>query len=323
VVKDGFEIKSAQRVLFDSNTIENVWAAGQLGFGIVLTVRSGQSGDIAVINDITITNNVLKNVVSGFNTLMGDDTCGSAYPNCHNPGSANRWNISNNLLVHYDPKILGGSRNAFIQINGGWDKVSPGCTVAVPCYIPSRNIVFQHNTEVTPASTPACWGSVYWSVPGYGAPKPGQVISDNVWILDNVLCKQVSGDGGVQGTAAVNGYMGAPSAAPYDINARFHGNVMYVPVGQKVQTFPPHNYAATIPFTYINPSSGNYQLLTPYWTDTSDGSIAGVQSISLPTSPSNQIPRPTPVANNLGGTNYSSPPPTLVSIKPTAGTAAH
>ena len=68
VVKNAFEVKSGQRILFDGNAIENVWAAGQLGFAIVLTVRTGQSGDMAVVNDITITNNVLKNVVSGVNS---------------------------------------------------------------------------------------------------------------------------------------------------------------------------------------------------------------------------------------------------------------
>lgn len=88
VEKNAFELKSAQRVLFDSNLVENVWAGGQMGFAIVLTVRSTQSGDFAVVNDVTITNNVLKNVVSGVNTLAKDDQCGVApYINCKNAGS--------------------------------------------------------------------------------------------------------------------------------------------------------------------------------------------------------------------------------------------
>jgi hypothetical protein len=57
---------------------------------------------------------------------------------------------------------------------------------------------------------------------------------------------------------------------------------MFVPSGNKVQTFPPHNYATTVPFTYVNPAAFDYQLLTPYWTDTSDGNIAGVQNADLP-----------------------------------------
>ncbi len=39
VVKNAFEVKSGQRILFDSNVIENVWAHAQMGFAIVLTVR--------------------------------------------------------------------------------------------------------------------------------------------------------------------------------------------------------------------------------------------------------------------------------------------
>ena len=75
-VKNAFQVSSGQRILFDSNVIENVWAHAQVGYAIVLTVRSGQGGDFAVVNDVTITNNVLKNVVSGINTLAEDDTCG-------------------------------------------------------------------------------------------------------------------------------------------------------------------------------------------------------------------------------------------------------
>ena len=108
VIKNGFELKSAQRVLFDSNTIENVWKNGQLGFAIVLTVRSAQSGDIAVVNDVTITNNLLKNVVAGINTNSRDNQCGVApYTKCQNAGSQARWNIINNLILFYDPTAAG------------------------------------------------------------------------------------------------------------------------------------------------------------------------------------------------------------------------
>ena len=99
VVKNLLECKSCQRVLVDGNTFENVWRAGQEGYAIVLTVRSSQSGDVAVVNDITITNNVLKNVGSGINTLGADDVCGTTgYEFCTNAGSQARWNISNNLI---------------------------------------------------------------------------------------------------------------------------------------------------------------------------------------------------------------------------------
>lgn len=67
VVKNAFQCESCLGVLFD-NAIENVWVSGQTGFPVP-TVCSSQSGDFAVVNDLTITNNTIKNVVSGFNTL--------------------------------------------------------------------------------------------------------------------------------------------------------------------------------------------------------------------------------------------------------------
>ena len=42
--------------------------------------------------------------------------------------------------------------------------------------------------------------------------------------------------------------------------------------------------SATVAFTYVNPSANEYQLMTPYWTDTSDGKVAGINFANLPTS---------------------------------------
>ena len=53
-IKNAFELKSGQRVLFDGNTIENVWMNAQVGFAIQLTPRTSQSGDIAVVYDVAI-----------------------------------------------------------------------------------------------------------------------------------------------------------------------------------------------------------------------------------------------------------------------------
>jgi hypothetical protein len=265
VEKNAFELKSAQRVLFDSNIIENVWAAGQMGYAIVLTVRPSQSGDFAVVNDITITNNLLKNVVSGVNTLAKDDQCGpaTAYPNCHNAGSQARWNIANNLMMFYDPTKPGGARNLMLAVNPGLDRINNNQVGML------RDVVFQHNTAI-PSASGACWNSIFFSVGGLKLPLNS--LTYNIWILDNDECRQPTGDWGLQGTSGLTQYMGSP--APLD--ARYKGNVMYVQPGDKVQTFPLHNYASTVPFTYVAPQSGNYHLATPYWTDTSDGKLAGI-----------------------------------------------
>jgi len=136
-----------------------------------------------------------------------------------------------------------------------------------------KDVLVQHNT-VVPYGSQTAWGSVYFAVPqAWRLPFPYPP-STNVWVLDNVLPKQPSGDWGVQGMAGLNAYMGAPTSP--DVNTRYYGNVMYVPVGNKMQAFPPHNYATTVPIVYANQSTADYQLVSPYWTDTSDGQLAGV-----------------------------------------------
>jgi len=274
VVKNGFEMKSAQRVLFDSNTIENVWKAGQAGAAIVPTIRTGQSGDIAVVNDLTITNNVFKNVAEGIDGTATDDLCNNGYPNCHNAGRQDRWVIVNNLVIFYDPTIQGGGRNMGFGFGNG-----PDHTVSPVVYRPMRDILLQHNTTIASASSP-CWNSLYFGV--VGETYPYSNVTNNVWILDNSLCRQPTGDNQQQGIPGLTQYMGTPSTPPYDLTQRFYGNVMYVAAGNIVRAWPPHNYATTVPLTYVNPASFDYQLLTPYWTDTSDGQLAGVNNSNLP-----------------------------------------
>ena len=281
VVKNSFECKSCARVLFDRNVIENVWADGQLGSAVVLTVRSSQSGDMAVVNDITVTNNVLKNVGRFVNTIALDDQCGpppASYPNCHNPGSQARWNISNNVVTFFDPTIPGGSNNIGIAFQPSINRFTGGGGQM-------HDIVFQHNTLIQNGSHP-CWAGVYFGVGNFTTP-PSNGLTSNIWILDNVLCGQPYGSWGFDLTALTK-YMGMPNVAPNDVTQRYYGNVMYVPTGTKVQVFTPHNYSTTLPFVFVDPARFNYQLMSPYWTDTSDGSIAGINAaqngVALPIS---------------------------------------
>ena len=304
VEKDAFELKNAQRVLFDGNTIENVWAAAQLGYAVQLTVRSSQSGDFAVVNDVTITNNTFKNVVSGIDGLAKDDTCGTtSYPNCKNAGSQDRWYIANNLFTFFDPTLPGGQRNIGFLFSRGIDRINGGILGNM------QGVVFQHNTMISAAPTP-CYVSMYFSS-GQEPYPPVSHITNNIWILDNVLCSQPNGDYGLKGTSGLNLYMAYPNLSPNDVTQRYYGNVMYVPTGTTVQTWPAHNYATTLPFVFANPASMDYQLTSPYWTNTSDGNLAGVDMTKLPStaSPMNGAP-PTTVlttpSTGLAGTNNTA-----------------
>lgn len=68
------------------------------------------------------------------------------------------------------------------------------------------------------------------------------------------------------------GYMSDPSG---DFPARYFGDVMLLPSGAPTN-WPANNDATFTPFTYVNPGSGDYQLLIPDWTDTTDGNVSGI-----------------------------------------------
>ena len=258
VEKNHLEFKSARRVLVDGNTLENTWVSGQTGFAVLFTVRTDQSGNFAVVDDITFTNNVLKNVTSGFSTLYHDETCGKPpYTECTNEGEARRILIYNNLVLFRDPHLPG------TPANSNWGLLlDPGMT----------DFVFENNTTV-PAPGTECYQSIFFNVYKNTPWPPPQSITQNVWILNNALCRQPTGGWGGQLTY----YMGSPGP----LAPRFLGNVMYVPSNDVIKTFPDYNYSSKVPFTYIDPRDGNYQLLTPYWVDTSNKQLSGINSNTL------------------------------------------
>jgi len=259
VVKNNLEFKSARRAIVAGNIFENNWLSGQMGYSVVLTVRTSDSGNAAVVDDITIENNILKNVISGFNTLEHDDQCGGAHSrSCSNPGEVKQIRISNNLIMFMDPKGPGGARNWGIAL-------SPDMS----------DLVFQHNTLVSAPET-NCDQSVYFeSDPAWKWPPP-RSYTHNVWILDNVLCRPPTGDWGEQGMAGLAYYMGDPPP----VDKRFLGNVINVPSDGVMHPFPPKN-ALKSKITFVDPAAANYQLLAPNWMQTSDGTLAGVNMATL------------------------------------------
>ena len=278
VLKNNAECKSCQRVLFDQNTIQNNWQSGQGGAAVVLTPRTSQSGNTAVVDNITFSNNILQNVVSGFSTISGDNACGTPqYPDCTNPGESKEVKIYNNLITFWDPTLTGGSANIGIGFAGGCPTWS---TCSGPFnYDGTTDWVFQHNTMVAANnnSPDDCKFSIYFSLPANTRWPPKGSATHNVWILDNALCRQPIGDDGAQGTKGLDnnsddglkGYMADPSS----VGPRFFGNIMFVPNGNTVQTWPASNLATTTAFTFD--SYGD--VLTPVWNgnNTSDGAQAG------------------------------------------------
>src|SRR5262249_30026198 len=73
IVKNNFELKNAQRVLFEGNLLENSWGGfTQTGFSILLTPKNQNNHcPKCQVTDVTIRYNRIRNVGSGFQLENG------------------------------------------------------------------------------------------------------------------------------------------------------------------------------------------------------------------------------------------------------------
>jgi hypothetical protein len=84
IVKNLFELKNAQRVLFEGNILEDSWGGfSQTGFGILLGPKNQAIGPLNVcppcqVTDITIRYNTISHVASGFQIGNGVSSNGGA-----------------------------------------------------------------------------------------------------------------------------------------------------------------------------------------------------------------------------------------------------
>lgn len=259
-VKNLLEFKSARRVIVSGNVFENNWFAAQFGFAIVLTVRTSDSGNLAVVDDITIENNLLTGVASGFNSLARDDQCKLLrFPLCNNQGEARLWKIANNLIQLRAADAPGGRRPLAFQL-------SPDLA----------DVAFLHNT-VVPAAGTSCWGSFFFTVPGGTRWPLTSSGTHNIWIMNNLLCRPPTGDYGGQGIAGLELYMGDPEP----LEKRFAGNVIFIPKDGQPASFPGSNRMVSSGIRFADAANGDYELVLPKWTKTTDGNAAGVDMKAL------------------------------------------
>ena len=253
-VKNELEFKNAQRVVVSGNILENNWQSAQNGTSVLLTPRvaQDQGGPTAVVNDIDIENNVIKNVNVGFTITEYDNNVKDGTWR----GETKRIRIANNLVLLRDESDPAGFRPMGFSL---------GPTL--------QDVVLQHNT-VQKIRGAACYASVWFDSDQAWKWPPPQSYTSNLWILDNVLCRPPTGDWGGQGTDGLTYYMGAPRP----LDKRFSGNVILA--GDAIHSFPPKNNLAS-KVGYVDAAGGNYQLASPKWLQTTDGKIAGIDFAAI------------------------------------------
>ncbi len=110
-VKNLLELKNAERVRVEGNLIENIWAAGQFGYALVLTPRNQEGGAPWVrVRDVLIVNNVIRHA-SGVLNVSGYD-----YPNTSQ--QTQRITLRNNLFDDIDAGEWGGYAKVFLVGDG-------------------------------------------------------------------------------------------------------------------------------------------------------------------------------------------------------------
>jgi len=120
IVKNLFELKIGERVLFEGNVLENSWGGyTQVGYGILLTPR----GTWAAVQDVTIRYNVVSHIGSGMQLAASKATDKDSL-------AAQRWSIHDDILKDLNPSAYNGDGIVF-QISSGFKTNTPLNNVSV------------------------------------------------------------------------------------------------------------------------------------------------------------------------------------------------
>jgi hypothetical protein len=143
-VKNLWETKNNQRVLFEGNVLENNWADAQVGFGIVLkSSNDGGRCSWCVTQDVTIRNNIMRNSAQGINITRGDDySNGGVVP-------LNKVKIENNLFENVGTgrfiQLLNNLRDLVIDHNTITGSPKGNADVQLDAAIPMDRISITNN----------------------------------------------------------------------------------------------------------------------------------------------------------------------------------
>jgi len=116
IVKNLFELKNAQRVLFEGNVLENTWGGfSQAGFAVLLTPKNQARGignvcPSCLVTDVTIRNCKISHVGDGLQIANGVSSNGGASKD------GGRYSIHDIVLDDIQPGLYNGF-GAFAQIS--------------------------------------------------------------------------------------------------------------------------------------------------------------------------------------------------------------
>jgi hypothetical protein len=276
VVKNLIELKNAQNVTIEGNTLENNWSAGQQGYSIVMQPRN-QSGSApwSTVRNVTIRNNVIRHVAAVFNICGAD--------NLHTAQQLRGVVIRNNLMYDISTRFSTPNHPAH-----GWMGVL-GCGPA--------NITIDHNTVDNDGTSTV---NFYAGYAPFGYQIQGFVLKNNL-LRDNRY-----------GIFGADSSEGIPSLTKYTPNAYVQANSIG---GAQASIYPTGNDYPTLAqwlADFISRSTANYQLLSTSLSNNAgtDGKDIGVDFAELNAALSGTSPADPPSSDSIT-TPYSGTPAPL------------
>lgn len=225
LVKNLFETKACQRLLFEANILENSWPHGQTGFAFVLK-SSNQDGNCAwcVSQDLTIRYNIIKNSTNGSSIHTLDEySGGGGIPQRRVSIIHNIFeNIGYRMFQITGPSSQGPQQNIEIINNTAWDNDNEG---DYPSYINMGD--------------------------GPGAIVMGLKIQNNLFYQPGTPAS-VMGSGQAWGLASLN---------VFSSNHNVKGNVFMRPSNEGSNSIPNNIYIDRSMAGLKNPTAGDYELL--------------------------------------------------------------
>lgn len=246
-LKNLIELKNAQNVTIQGNTIENNWAAGQQGYSILMTPRNqDNTAPWSVVQNITIRSNVIHHVAAVFNIAGWDDE--------HSSQQTNTILISNNLV--YDVSSRYGT--SATPANGWFAVIGEG----------PNGVTIDHNTVDNDGDDTICL---------YSGTTAAQKYVSGLQITNNLLRDNAYGIFGGDSQE------GSKSLAMYAPGAYVAGNTIG---GASAALYPAANVYPTLAqwiAGFASESAANYQLnASATWRGSAlDGTDPGVSFSAL------------------------------------------
>jgi hypothetical protein len=195
-VKNLFELKSAQRVLFENNLLTRNWLQAQTGTALLFQGQPGQSGAWSFVADVTVRNNVIRHA-TGVLTICGRciyspaQTADPTAPWYVDPSIPNVRNVTfeNNVTEDIVGRKWGNSYARMFQFSGGPENV----VIRKNTFSAHDGVVLLFDNGARPMAgfvfrdNAAPWGEhgINWgngSFSGYDFAAPGAVIEGNAFL---------------------------------------------------------------------------------------------------------------------------------------------